>query len=318
MNTRDFPAGLTARRAPQRRGLHVARWLACAACLLLLAGPAAAQRSTTPDGGSQTFTGNTPDSMQGAEVTQRLGEAVPLDLEFTNHAGETVTLEQYFRDYRPVIITPLYYNCPQLCTLVLNGLMDAMQRMNWTVGNEFQLITYSFDARETAELAAAKRKGYLAQYDRYVGPDNWPWLVGSEANIQALNDALGFGTRMQDDGVIAHSASIMFLTPDGRIAKYMNDVAFQPQSVKLALVETSEGTIGSPLQKFLLFTCFQYDPESNTYGPVAWKLMRSAGLLTLVGVACGLLILFVRGTVHAGSARSDSMPPASTPEDHAS
>jgi len=260
---------------------------------LVLIGPARGQTPSSP-GGQQSFTGDTPESMEGVGVDQRLGEQLPLDLSFTNHRGKVVTLGELIEGDRPVVLIPVYYNCPMLCTLVLNGLMEGLEGVDWTIGEEFKVVTYSVSPDETAELAATKRKGYIALYGRDVSDDEWPWLVGDLETINTLNDALGYRIRRQSDGLIAHASSVMFITPDGRISKYMNDVIFKPRDVRLALVEASEGSIGTAVDQFLLFTCFQFSPDANGYVLGAWKLMRSAGLVTLLLILGGLVVLFRR------------------------
>jgi protein SCO1/2 len=258
-----------------------------------------------------------PEALKGVEIVERLGDPVPLDLEFVDETGETVRLGDYFEEGRPVILTLNYYKCPQLCTLTLNGLVDALDRIDWTMGEEFRIVTVSFNPEEGPELAASKKHGYIGLYkrsaatdeemaqrfgfdrtfDREVIADGWHFLTGEQRNIEKLTSAVGFKYRRDPEtGQFAHAAGIMFITPDGHISRYMNDVMFDPKAVRLALIEASQGAIGSPWEKALLFTCYQYDPESGTYGPSAMKLMRLGGAMTVVVVAIGLLLLWLRGS----------------------
>lgn len=266
----------------------IARQAALAGAVALMsAGGAAAQ--IPPD--------QVPEEMQGVEIVQRLDEMLPLDLTFTDHNGREVTLQSYFNQGKPVILTPIFYECPMLCSLILNGLVDGLNRVEgWTAGREFQIVTFSFDPGETAKLANLKRRAYFTQYRREVPEDGWPFLVGSEQSIAALTDAVGFHYRYDPKtDTYAHSASITIITPDGRISRYFNDVMFQPRDLRLALIEASEGRIGSPIEKFLLFTCFAYDPERGSYVASAWKVMRSSGIVTIVVIVLGVVWLVRRG-----------------------
>ena len=241
----------------------------------------------------------TPFQLEGVGIVERLNETIPLDLEFTDQNGKTVRLGDFFKQGKPVILTPVFYECPMLCTLVLNGLVDGLNDVEWSVGEEVEIVTFSFNPREKHKLAEVKRRAYLTQYRRDSARQSWPFLTGSEENIKALTDTLGYHYRYdQKQEVYVHSASIMFLTPDGRLSRYMNDVLYDPRDLRLALIEASEGTIGSPMEQILLFTCFQYDPNSNSYVLSARKIMRWGGVLTLIVIAAGVFFLSRRRAKH--------------------
>ena len=234
----------------------------------------------------------TPPQLEGVGVVERLNETIPLDIEFTDQNGKTVTLADYFNQGKPVILTPVFYECPMLCNLVLNGLVDGLNDVEWSAGEEFEIVTFSFNPEEGHKLAEVKRRAYLTQYRRETAKQGWPFLTGSEENIKTLTDSLGYHYRYdQKQEVYVHSASIMFLTPDGRLSRYMNDVLFDPRDLRLALVEASEGKIGTSMEQILLFTCFKYDPNSNSYVLSAKKIMRWGGVLTLIGIAAGVFFL---------------------------
>ncbi len=261
-----------------------------AAALLSAALPAAGQAQ-------QSFYDQVPEEMEGVEVTQRLNEQVPFDVEFTNEHGERVSFGDYFADGRPVLLTLNYYTCPQLCHLTLNGLIEGLKELEWSAGEEFNIVTVSINPHEKPDQALAFKNRYAGMYGRETAAEGWAFLTGTEENIQKLADAVGFGFRYDErSGEYAHPSSIQFITPGGRIAQYMGGVIFRGQDLRFALVEASQGTIGSPMDRFLLFTCFQYDPRTNTYAPVAWKVMRSGALLTLVVMALGLTLLWWRGS----------------------
>lgn len=240
-----------------------------------------------------------PSDLEGVGVDEKLGERIPGDLVFTDETGAEVRLQDYFDAGKPIILTPVFYNCPQLCTLVLNGMVSGLNETKWSAGEEFEIVTFSFKTGESPELAHIKKKAYLTQYHRESAREGWHFLVGSDESIARLTEAIGFRFQPLDDGNIAHTATILFLTPDGVISRYMNDVMFQPRDLELALVEAGEGTIGSPMDKLVLFMCYQYDPAKGSYVPAAWKIMRAGGLLTLLLIVGGVAVLWKRGSRNA-------------------
>ena len=232
------------------------------------------------------------EELDGVGITEHLNDQVPLNLQFVDEFGHDVTLSKYINGEKPVIITLNYYRCPMLCSLTLNGLVGGMQDLEWTVGNEFEIVTVSINPDEDEKLAMTNKEGYLGHYSRDGAEKGWHFLTGEQENITTLADSLGFGYVFdKPTGEFLHTSSIMFLTPDGRISKYMNDVKFESQDLRFALVEASEGKIGSALDKILLFNCFQYDPGRNSYTPSAWKLMRTAAVLMIITLALGLAVL---------------------------
>jgi len=235
-----------------------------------------------------------PAELVGVGVDQMLGDTIPLDAEFHDEAGVRVTFRELLKDGKPAIITPVFFNCPMLCTQVLNGLVDGLSELEWSAGEEFNIITYSFNPDETPALAAEKRTAYLEHYDRDSAKNGWRFLTGSQESISAMNDALGFHVRRTEDGQYAHTAAIIFVTPDGRIARYLNDVMFKKDDLRFALVEASEGSIGSPVDQFLLFMCYQYNPDKNSFTPNAWKIMRAGGALTAILLVGGMSIMWLR------------------------
>ena len=270
--------------------------LFCGLCQVAFAGP--------------TFSDEKIDALEGVGITQYLDESIPLDLKFVDQKGNDVTLANYINGEKPVIITLNYYRCPMLCSLTLNGLTTGMQEMKLNLGSDFDVVTISINPEEKHQLALKNQVGYLSRYDREGSENGWHFLTGEQENITAIADALGFGYVLDEKtGEFHHTASIMFLTPDGRISRYMNDVRFQGRDLRFALVEASNGKIGSLIDTFLLFNCFQYDPDSNSYAPSAWKLMRMAGVLTLILLAGGI---FVLGRFHPTDKGSGTMPQSST------
>ena len=260
---------------------------------------------------AQLLADELPAELNGVGIVQRLNETVPMDLSFRDSTGKDVRLADLVREDRPVILTMNYYRCPQLCSLTLNGLVDGLREMEWTAGDQFDLITVSIDPEEGPELAAQNKNGYITSYGRESAVPGWHFLVGDQEEIETLAKAVGFGYRYDEkSGEYAHTASIVFLTPDGRISKYMNDVRFNPRDVRFALVEASEGGVGSPIDTLLLFNCFQWDPESNSYVASAWKIMRLGGVVTVLLVICGLFVLGFRSNKGSGGGQSPTAMPS--------
>lgn len=280
---------MSIRRRPARNfGLSSLVLFAGMLCAMLAVPPADAQGPVRSD--------EMPDELKGVEVVERLGDTVPLDLTFVDESGETIQLRDYFKPGRPVILSLNYYRCPMLCTLTLNGLVDALRELEWKPGDEFMIVTVSINPEEGPELAEVKKKGYVQSYGVEGVEKGWHFLTGEQDQIEKLAAAVGFKYRYDaKSGEFVHPASITFVTPDGRISRYMNDVMFQPRDVRLALVEASEGAIGSPVEKALLFTCFQYDPESGSYAYSAVKLMRIGGAVTVLLIVGLVAFLLWRG-----------------------
>ena len=233
-----------------------------------------------------------PKILRNVGFDQRLNEQVPLDIPFVDDEGQPVTLGKYFGDNKPVILVLAYYRCPMLCTQVLNGLVQGMREMPFTIGKEFRVVTVSFDPHETTEMAAAKRRTYLHSYGKPEAAEGWHFLTGSQQSISRLTRAVGF--RYAYDPLsdqFAHAAGIVLLTPTGKISRYFYDVHYSGRDLRLGLVEASRNKIGSPIDQILLF-CFHYDPTAGKYGAAIMNLVRAGGVLTVIalGVMFGLLM----------------------------
>ena len=232
----------------------------------------------------------TPPGLKGVGIDQKLNGQVPLDLTFRDETGQTVRLGDYF-GRRPVVLTLVYYECPMMCTLVLNGLVHTMREIPFTAGDQFDVVTVSFNPRETPALAAAKKRSYLKSYGRAGAEKGWHFLTGDEASIQALTEAAGFRYVYDPDTrQYAHATAIMVLTPEGRLSRYFYGLEYPARDLRLSLVEASGNKIGSPVDQLLLF-CFHYDPVAGKYGLAIMNAMRAAGVAT--ALALGLLIFFM-------------------------
>ena len=214
-------------------------------------------------------------------IDQKLDAALPLDLEFHDETGAAVTLRKYFTG-RPVVLALVYYECPMLCTQVLNGLIGSLEGIAFDIGREFDVLVVSFDPGETPALAAQKKRQYVRRYGRSGSDVGMHFLTGRETAIKALADAVGF--RYAYDPAIdqyAHPAAVTVLTGEGRVSRYLFGIEFAPRDFKLALIEAADRKIGSAVDQVLLF-CYHYDPETGSYGFVVMNLVRAAGALTVI------------------------------------
>ena len=229
-----------------------------------------------------------PQPLQEVRFDQQLGKLVPLELPFRDTEGRDVVLADYFGE-KPVVLALVYFECPMLCTMVLNGLTAALKTIDFTPGQEFEVVAVSFDATETPELAAANRAGYLQRYGRPETEDGWHFLTGEQDAIQELTDSVGFKyVYDEESGQFAHAAGIMILTPDGRLARYFYGVEYPARDIRLGLVEAADEKIGSFSDQVLLY-CFHYDPVVGGYTAVTMNIVRLAALATMLAI--GLFVL---------------------------
>lgn len=262
------------------------RWLAslAAACLACAwGGPARAQRADEKVS-----------ELEGVEVVEHLGARLPVGLDFLDEDGKPVKLGDYFDGRTPVILTLNYYRCPMLCTLQLNGFVDGLRRMPWTPGKEFRVVTISIDPKETPDLARLKKQNYMNDYGRAGAAAGWAFLTGRDENIQAVASAVGFKYRYDKaTDQYAHAAAMFVCMPDGRVARYLYGVLYDPQTLRLSLVEASEGKTASTVDRVLLW-CFHYDATKGKYAPKAMRVMQAGGSLTAIVLAAVLGALWRR------------------------
>jgi protein SCO1 len=235
--------------------------------------------------------GTMPTLLQDIGLDQKLNEPLPLTLKFKDEQGREVALGDYF-GRRPVILVLAYYECPMLCTQVLNGLASAIGVLNFSVGKEFEIVTVSFDPGETPELARGKKAAYIERYKRAGAESGWHFLTGSQHSITQLTRAVGFRYAYNAEvDQFAHPSGIMVATPDGRLSRYFYGIEYGPRDLRLALIEAADRKIGSPADQLLL-ACFHYDPKSGKYSLAIMRLVQTAGILTVVAI--GLTILMLR------------------------
>jgi len=224
-----------------------------------------------------------PGALKEVAFDQRLGESIPLDATFRDETGQPVRLGDLMHG-RPAILALVYYECPMLCTLTLNGLASALDVLQLDAGRDFEILTVSFNPRETPELARSKKATYLKRYVRPTAAAGWHFLTGDDVEIHRVTDAAGFRyTWDADNQQYAHATGLVILTPAGRIARYFYGVEYSPRDLRLGLVEASDGKIGTMVDQALLF-CFHYDPATGRYGAAIMRLVRVGAVLTLAGL----------------------------------
>jgi protein SCO1/2 len=251
-----------------------------------------------------------PAALRDVGFDQRLGESLPLDVTLRDEDGRAVKLGAYFKG-RPVVLAVVYYECPMLCTLTLNGLVSALATLSFDAGREFEVVTVSFDPREGPQLARAKKAAYLRRYARPGASLGWHFLTGDAEALRAVTSAVGFRYAWDErTRQFAHPAGLVVLTPEGRIARYLYGVEYAPKDLRLALVESAAGRIGNAVDQVLLF-CYQYDPETGRYGAMVMRLVRLGGVLTLA--ALGGLIFALRRTERRRDAARPRVVPAGEP-----
>jgi protein SCO1 len=245
-----------------------------------------------------------PAALQKVAFEQRLNEQLPLDLPFKDENGAAVRLGDYF-GRKPVVLAFVYYECPMLCTQVLNGLESALRVLNESVGNEFDVVTVSFDPRETPVLALGKKKAYLERYQRDGAEHGWHFLTGEQASIEALTRAAGFSYAWDEETQqFAHASGIVVATPAGKLARYFFGIDYSPRDLKFALMESSSERIGTVADQLLLY-CYHYDPVKGNYGFVAMRAVRLGGAVTLMALV-GFVFVSLRSDFASGLRRDKS------------
>src|SRR5687767_353657 len=249
---------------------------------------------SSPLYGARPSTGNPstglPTALREVRIEQKLNQQLPLDLVFRDESGQEVKLGQYFGQ-KPVVMAFVYYDCPMLCTQILNGMVTSFRVLPFQIGKEFDVVTVSFDPRETSALATAKKKvyvDYLPEKMRASATNGWHFLTGDAENIAKLTDAVGFRYHYDEaTKQFAHGSAIMLTTPHGKLSRYFYGVEYAPRDLRLGLIESSANKIGSPVDQLLLY-CYHYDPSTGKYGAAIMRIMRIAGVLTLLTIVAML------------------------------
>ena len=244
-----------------------------------------------------------PPGLANVGIEQHLNQQIPQDLTFRDESGKTVRLGDYFGK-RPMILNLVYFNCPMLCGEVLSGLTSTLRVLKFDLGREFEVITVSFDPRETPQIAAEKKKQYLERYGRKGAEQGWHFLTGQQDAIATLTKSAGFQYEYDaKTDQFAHTTAIMVLTPKGKIAQYYYGVEYAPKDLRLGLIEASQNKIGNLVDQVLLY-CYHYDPATGKYGAVIMRVVRLAGLATILSLGAFIAIMFRRDTAHTSRERA--------------
>jgi protein SCO1/2 len=234
-----------------------------------------------------------PPALRNVGVEQKLKRTIDLNLEFRDENGRTVALREYFGK-KPVVLAPVYFQCPMLCTQILSGLVSALKPLDLEPSNEFDVIAFSFDPAEKSELALSKKTNYVKRYGRPATAAGWHFLTGDQAGIDALMDQVGFRYVWDEkSGQWAHASTLIVLTPEGKISRYLYGVDYAPRDLKFALMDASQGRIGTPVEQILLF-CYHYDPTTGKYTPLALFSMRVLAATMVLGLGTFLIVMFRR------------------------
>jgi protein SCO1/2 len=278
------------------------RALRVLAAAALLVATAARPADAQPGAGAPPAARDTrPPALRDVGIDQRLGAALPLDAIFQDESARAVRLGQYFSG-RPVVLALAYFNCPMLCTEVLNGVVSSLKTISFDAGKQFQVVVVSFDPRDKPADAAAKKAAYMAAYNRPGAEDGWHFLTGGPGSIERLTRAVGFRYKFDESlGQFAHAAAIYVATPQGKLSRYFYGIEYAPRDVRLGLIEASESRIGTPVDQILLY-CYHYDPKVGRYGAVVMNILQLAGAATVL-ILTGFLAIMWRRDKRADAAR---------------
>ena len=231
-----------------------------------------------------------PAMIRNVGIDQKLNAQLPLELTFKDETGQTVRLGQYFVR-KPVVLALVYYECPMLCDMVLNGLVHSMEKMTLNIGRDFDVVTVSFNPQESWQLAQNKKTNYLEKFARPEAKEGWHFLTGQEAAIQQLAGSVGFRYAYDPrTKQFAHASGVMVITPEGKVSRYFYGIQYEPRDLRLGLVEASNHKIGSAADEILLF-CFHYDPLTGKYGFVIMNVIRTLGSATAIALGALLFVL---------------------------
>jgi len=282
------------------------RFAGCAAlCVLLMSGAAYSQPGTPgpssplygarPDAGA--VSSGLPTALKDVKIEQRLNQQLPLDLMFRDESGQAVKLGQYFGQ-RPVVLSLVYYDCPMLCTQVLNGMLESIRVLPFELGRDYEVVTISFDPRETPELAQSKKKiyvGYLPQKMQSSANAGWHFLTGDSESIKQITDAVGFRYHYDEaTKQFAHASGIMIATPPGKLSRYYYGISYSARDMRFGLIESSENKIGTAADELLLY-CYHYDPAKGKYGAAVMNIVRAGGIATIL-IIVGMFFMLRRRT----------------------
>jgi protein SCO1/2 len=267
------------------------------ACVLIAALPVAAQTNGSPVTGNKREPGvpssTVPAALREIGFDQNLDKPVPLDAPFKDETGRVVRLGDYFGK-RPVVMLFAYYDCPMLCTVVINGLASALNVLSLVPGKDFEIVTVSFNPRDTPASASAKKAAYIARDKQPGAAAAWHFLTGDPSSIDRLTKAAGFRYAWDEETKqFAHPTGVMVLTPDGRLARYLFGIEYGPRDLRYAIVDASNGKVGSVVDSLVLY-CYHYDPEMGRYSVAIMRLVRTAAAATVLAVGAFIFVMVRR------------------------
>jgi protein SCO1 len=260
-------------------------WVASVASLLALG-----IASCPPARAQMQAVGVRPELLRDVGIDQKLGNQAPLNAEFRDEKGQTVQLGQYFHG-KPVILALVYYQCPMLCTQVLDGMLHTFKELSWDAGKQFEVVTISIDPRDNVAESAAKQVMFAGLYGRPNAINGWHFLTGKDPAIHQLADAVGFRYAFDaQSGQFAHASTIIILTPEGKVSRYFYGISYPVRDVRLGLVEASSGKIGTPIDQILLY-CYHYDSSTGKYGLVVANMLKAGAAITVLVLGLGIFLL---------------------------
>jgi protein SCO1 len=280
--------------------MNRARAIATIAALLVSGAIARGQAVPSNTGIAST---SMPAQLKNVGFDPQLNAQIPLDLPFVDENGSNVQLRDYFKQ-KPVVLAFVYYGCPMLCNQVEQGVVGSLRMLSFTPGRDYEVVFVSFDPRESADMAAQKKKSALEHFRRPETASGWHFLTGKKESIDAATKAANFRYSFDTKtNLFAHASGIMLLTPDGRISRYFYGIEYPGRDMRLGLVDASAGKIGTPIDRVLLF-CYQYDPSLATYSASILKIIRLGGILTVLCIVGGILIFRRRDATQSGAKRA--------------
>ncbi len=236
-----------------------------------------------------------PEELKNVGIEEKIGSLIDLNLIVIGEDGKKVPLSTFFKLGRPVLVSPVYFNCPGLCNFHLNGLIDTLKSVDWSPAKQFEIIAFSFDAKETPEVAVKKKSNYMKLYGRAGTENGWHFVTADEATVKKFTESIGFKFKWNENSKEwSHASAAIIISPEGKISRYLHGIQFQARDIKLALNEAASGKVGNIVDSVMLY-CFKYDSHQSKYGLQVFNLMKLAGAITVIALALWLL-LALRGS----------------------
>lgn len=235
-----------------------------------------------------------PEELKDVGIDEKIGQNIDLNLQVTDEVGNKVALSHFFKAHKPVIISPVYFSCPGLCNFHLNGLTDTLKLVDWSPSNQFEVVAFSFDAKETPAVALKKKESYMKVYNRAGTENGWHFVTADQDTITKFTQSVGFKFKWNEKaGEWSHASAAIVVSPEGKISRYLHGIQFEPRDMKLALNEASNGKVGTIVDSVMLF-CFKYDNHQSKYGLQVYNLMKLAGAITVIALALWLIPVMIR------------------------